>query len=132
MTSETSTQPDYQTDKTTNGVVYGTTVMDHLVSTSAPLEYTQTTRNQQESSTFIEIESNFTETTVVLTTTSECRLFSDFQTLTIKFENLPSSYNQLRKFKNVHDKNEHFDAYQKVRKNNTIELCIAICLRTCF
>ena len=112
ITPETSTQPDRQIDETTNDMVYGTTFMDHLVSTSTPIENIQTFRDHRETSTFIERESSSTETTVVLSTTNECRFHSDFQTLTIKFENLPSTYSELRKFKNIQNNTQHCVAYQ--------------------
>ena len=101
MTPETSTQPDRRTDETINGMVYGATVVEHHFSTSAPMEYIRSTTDNQETSTFFEIESNSSETIIILSTTNECRILSDFKNLTLNFENLPSSASELRKFKNL-------------------------------
>ena len=103
MRSET-TKTDHLTDDTTIDMVYGTTVIDHRLSTSTPMTYYETTSYQRENSKLIEIESNSTNKTFVLSTTSECQLFSDFETFTISFENLPFSVNELRKFKNTDKK----------------------------
>ena len=110
-----TTKTDNLTDDTANDMVYGTT---------------ETTRYQQENSKFIEIESNSTNTTFFLSTTSECQLLSDFETFTINFENLPFSVHELRKFKNTYDKTElcvSFPSLKMIIKiNEYFELCLGL------
>ena len=123
-----TTKTDNLTDDTTNDMVYGTTVIDHLLSTSTPMTYYETTRYQQENSKFIEIESNSTNTTFFLSTTSECKLFSDFETFTISFENLPFSVHELRKFKNTYDKTELCVSFPSLKMTIKLKEYFELCL----